>query len=74
MKKMEYDPVNYYSFINQVVNMPSVFKTTLPYMNDLQLYTACGGPLQLGVVLVVSYFWLYQLPHSLPITSNYLQA
>ena len=34
------------------MNMPSVFKTTVPYMIELKLHSACGGPLQLGVVLV----------------------
>ena len=33
--------------------MPNVFKTTVPYMIELELYSACCGPLQLGVVLVV---------------------
>ena len=32
--------------------MPCVFKTAWSYMIDLKLCSACGGLLQLGVVLV----------------------
>ena len=40
------------------MNMPSVFKTTVPYMIDLELHSACGGPLQLCIVLVYILFYI----------------
>ena len=50
------------------MNMPSVFKITVPYiMIDLELRSACGSPLQIGVVLVIllilSLFPLLQILH-----------
>ena len=40
---------------NRVMNIPNVFKTTVPnsYMTDLELHSACDSPLQLGVGLVI---------------------
>ena len=41
--------------------MPSVSKATLPYMIDLELCSACGGPMQLGVVLVFVFYCLFSV-------------
>ena len=44
--------------------MLSVFKTTVPYMVDLELCSACGSPLQLGVVLVKMDYLGFKYPSS----------
>ena len=53
--------------------MPSVFKATVPsYMIDLELCSACGGQLQLGVVLVLSVLISTRAANSFYTVYNYL--